>query len=171
MSYCSGSHALICGMSVSPRYRGHLSPRYKPARSQVDKIRGKLRKTSSEVFRNWDQLIKHEYHFKDFIGYVELTCCNGFWIWRSRWRHQGYARQPQSRSTLLRIQMPIFSGIMMNGQLSGICLPDHQGRYSLRRCETPLSQGELKEKAELIIRNLTTTSENFERMWQILKDY
>jgi len=81
--------------------------------------------------------------------------------------------KPMARTTLPRIQLPTFSDKYEDWPAFRDLFKSIIGKdtstspveklHYLKTC--------LKGEAELLIRSLTTTDENFERAWKILSDY
>lgn len=132
----------------------------------------------------WEKLVTHEYTTKDFADTIEET----YLLQKAKFvdyvRPQEIPAAPEAesktvvshlpaRTTLPRIQMPQFSGKYEDWPAFRDLFSSIIGRESTISNVEKLHylKASLKDKAEQLIRNLSTTDENFNRAWSMLTEH
>lgn len=133
--------------------------------------------------KHWEELKKHEYYLEDFLGQTEAMYVQQRAALldleevlaadkRERKSLPADAATPP-RTTLPRIQLPFFSGKYEDWPFFRDLFISLIGKDPVISDVTRLHylKASLKGEAELLVRSLPTTEENFGRAWQVLEDY
>lgn len=130
--------------------------------------------------KHWEEVKTHEYYLSDLLGqtegiYVQQRAALLDWegslkVIKEDARSTLSDTPPPPRTTLPRIQPPHFSGKYEDW-------PPFRNLFRSLIVNDPVIsdvhylKASLKGEAELLVRSLSTTEENFPRAWQVLIDY
>lgn len=131
--------------------------------------------------RHWEEFKKHEYYLTDFMGQVEeiythqratlLEIQNALSVPKEECKSSPTSAPP--RTTLPYIQLPIFIGKYEDWPSFRDLFMSLIGKDSTIADVTRLHylKASLKSEVEMLVRNLPTIDENFDRAWQTLREY